>query len=106
MTNIRIIVKNILYPYRINPRVDHLIKDLNNSPINSLGFIKSTSYREFNEKDINTIYTIYDWDSHDNWSNWKNSSKMKELKFKYSDIIKNENISLLYKQNYNDTFLL
>lgn len=108
MTTIRIIVKHCLHSSHINmnTKTNHLIKELNNAPLQNVGFIKSCSYREFSKKDTPAIYTIYDWESYKSWKDWTKSSTIKQIKCRYSDIIKSENIHLLYKDKEEDIFLL
>lgn len=84
-----------------NNHLTKTVKDFN-------GFINSESYYnsdicEINNKNIDSILTLSEWKSFRDWNNWYYSSERNEIYNMYCEIIKNENIYVIKREN---TFLL
>ena len=83
-------------------------KNYNNKLTNKVkeykGFHNSESYHNLFVSDINTdnidsIITLSQWDSYKDWNKWYYSKDRLEIKKEYNEIIKDEKIYVLRKED-------
>ena len=116
MNRISVLVKKT--PKLNNSFIYHYIdyqKELTYAAKEFPGFIKTESYtinELFDENNVNydnvkKIINISTWTNVDFWNNWYYSNKRNEIKKKYDNTIKSEEITILKNKDYfDDTFLL